>query len=199
MQRPRGRGFPYASAAREHPRQGQHYNSPRRKTFSAPLSIVCVSFLPFQLPAPLSRQGTKHGGCKGVVAQGCGDIGVPGLGSEQIRAYERAGATAAFQRKCTTSGVSLLHYSFFNWPWRATTAKRVGCKGAGAQGCRDIGMQGIVPKQMGAYERARATMAFQRKCTTSGVSLRHYPFFNWPWRATPTKHGVCKRRRGSGV
>ena len=128
MQRPRGRGFPCAPAARGRPRQGQQHNSPRRNTFLVPLSIVCVLFLPFQLPAPLSRQGTKHGGCKGVVVQGCRGIGVPGLEPKQIRAYERAGATVAFQRKCTTSGVSLLHYSFFNWPWRATPTKRGGCK-----------------------------------------------------------------------
>ena len=114
MQRPRGRGFPCAPAARGRPRQGQQHNSPRRNTFLAPLSIVCVLFLHFQPPAPLSRQGTKHGGCKGVVVQGCGGIGVPGLEPKQIRAYERAGAKVAFQRKCKTSGVSLLHYSFFH-------------------------------------------------------------------------------------
>ena len=61
------------------PRQGQQHNSPRRNTFLVPLSIFCVLFLPFQLLAPLSRQGTKHGGCKGVVVQGCRGIGVPGL------------------------------------------------------------------------------------------------------------------------
>ena len=113
MQQPRGRGFPYASAAPGRPRQGQQHNSPRRNTFLVPLSIVCVLFLPLQPPAPLSRQGAKHGGCKGFVVQGCGGIGVPGLGPKQIRAYERAGATVAFQRKCTTSGISLRHYPFF--------------------------------------------------------------------------------------
>ena len=128
MQRPRGRGPPCAPAARGHPQQGQQHNSPRRNTFLVPLSIVCVLFLPFQLRAPLSRQGSKHGGCKRVVAHGCRDIGAPRLGPKQVQAYERAGATVASQRKCTTSGVSLRHYPFFNRPWRATPTKRGGCK-----------------------------------------------------------------------
>ena len=128
MQRPRGRGFPCAPAARGRPRQGQQHNSPQRNTFLAPLSIACVLFLPFQPPAPLSRQGTKHGGCKGVVVQGCGGIGVSGLGAKQIRTYERARATVAFQRKSTTSGVSLLQYSYFNCPWPAIPTKRGWCK-----------------------------------------------------------------------
>ena len=88
------------------------------------------------------------------MAQGCRDIGVPGLWPKQIRAYERAWATVAFQRKCKSSGFSLRHYSFFNWPWRATPAKLGVCKGAEAHGCRGIGVQGPQPKQAWPYKGA---------------------------------------------
>ena len=68
---PSGTGAPPTGATAQLP--------PEKYLLNPFVNRVLVYFLPFQLPAPLSRQGTKHGGYKGVVVQGCGGIGVPGL------------------------------------------------------------------------------------------------------------------------
>ena len=103
--RPSGTGAPPTGATAQQP--------PEKYLLSPFVDRVRVVFA-FSAAGPAFKAGHQAWGCKGVVAQGCGDIGVPGLGPKQIRAYKRARATVAFQRKCTTSGVSLRHYPFFN-------------------------------------------------------------------------------------
>ena len=105
------------------PPTGATAQQPQEKYLLGPFVDRVPFVFAFSAASPAFKAGHQAWGEQGCRGAGLQGIWVPGLEPKQIWAYEGAGSTLNFQRKCTTSGFFLLHYSFFNRPWRATTAK----------------------------------------------------------------------------